>query len=182
MQATAQSDPCQPRPEFNTAGEHKTDTRALEFRLVITRIRECSCATLDHFRSLCKAKCHVGMPPLQTLSIPGSVHVRYTKAAKAKGLPWRVDRSSGGRRNDVEGVSPNSFRYATAKRPSSQRPNSVAISVTVALVELASKSARCTKCIRRSQRYRTGPMPSSSWQQACNVRSDVQVALQISAR
>jgi|SRR5271155_2092899 len=47
-------------------------------------------------------------------------------AALSPGFP-----SSGGRRSAVEGDSPNSERCATAKRPSSQKPYLVAISVTV---------------------------------------------------
>jgi hypothetical protein len=42
-----------------------------------------------------------------------------------------------GRRNVADGASPNSCRYAPAKRPSSAKPWSLAISVTVLAVTSA---------------------------------------------
>ena len=45
--------------------------------------------------------------------------------------------SFGGRCSDTEGGSPNSARYSTETRPSSQKPQSVAIPVTDAVAGTA---------------------------------------------
>ena len=63
-------------------------------------------------------------------------------SAKVKGLFFDVRISSGGLRSDAEGVSPNSARYAIAKRPSSKKPFSVAISVTVAAPDQDERAVR----------------------------------------
>src|SRR5208282_2450183 len=81
----------------------------------------------------------------------------------------------GGWRNVAEGGSPNSDLYTTAKRPSSQNPNLVAIADTVAAAGSASRNARLARCIRRNSRNRIGPMPICSWQHLRNDRSDTPI-------
>jgi hypothetical protein len=48
--------------------------------------------------------------------------MQIQEAAKANGYFFFGLRSSGGRSSDAEGVSLNSDRYATEKRPNSQKP------------------------------------------------------------
>ena len=105
-----------------------------------------------------------------------------SKVGSASGRPFDIRQSMGGRSNDADGDSPNSARYRPAKRPSSQKPWSMAICVTVAVAGVANPSARRAICIRRSQRYRIGPMPRCSWQHIRSIRSDAPIAAQISAR
>src|SRR5262249_15322316 len=83
---------------------------------------------------------------------------------------------SGARRSVVDGDSPKSAQYATEKRPSSQKPQLVAISVTVILCGSPRSSARRAKCIRRSNRYRFGLIPRCSLQQARGVECDTPIA------
>ena len=65
---------------------------------------------------------------------------------------WRVS----------ESVSPNSDRYAPAKRPKCQKPYPEAISVTVAAPAAVSRRARRTSRMQRSSRDCLGPMPRCS--------------------
>jgi hypothetical protein len=74
-------------------------------------------------------------------SQPAAVYA-YSEAAKENGRLFGFRRSLGGRRSDAEGASPNSARYWTEKRPSSQKPYSVAISAT-------GSSLSTHKCLRR---------------------------------
>ena len=89
---------------------------------------------------------------------------------------------SGSARKVTEGLSPKIDRYAAAKRPSSQKPKRVAISVT----ELSSgdprRSAPRARCIRRSTRKRLGAMPSCSRQYTSSVRRETPSVAHISER
>src|SRR5450759_1336102 len=184
----AQLHPRQARFKSPLAVEGDIELSPANARLVVTGIIEISCA----------APCHLPLPyrlgepmcdPRSAISsisykVAGRIAAVYANSASAKamGTFWDFRRSSGGRRSDAEGASPNSARYSTEKRPSSQKPNSVAIWVTVDFVESASTSACRARCILRSQRYRIGPIPKCSWQMNRNVRSDTPIAVQISAR
>ena len=67
---------------------------------------------------------------------------RYAESAEKQLTPFsNTNPSPGGRRSVAEGDSPNSFRYSMEKRPSSQKPYSVAISVTVVFAGSPSISA-----------------------------------------
>jgi len=52
----------------------------------------------------------------------------------------------------VDGISPNSLRYETAKRPSSPKPLSIAITETVVAVGSARARARRARFIRRNHK------------------------------
>ncbi len=75
---------------------------------------------------------------------------------------------------------PKSDLYSPANRPNCQKPNRVAISVTVVAVGALSRSARRTKCIRRIKRYCLGLTPSISLEQVRKVRSDAPTVAQTS--
>lgn len=109
----------------------------------------------------------------------GSIYAKPV-SANMKGLVWVFRISCAARRNVADGASPNNARYSTAKRPSSPKPFAVAIVVTVDVAASASMNDRRAKCIRRSQRYRTGHMPTCSRQLTRSVRSDAPIAAQIS--
>ena len=83
-------------------------------------------------------------------------------------------------RSVSDGNSPNSVRYASAKRPSSPKPRAVAISVTVVVAGSASARACRTRFMRRNQRCRRGLMPRYSMQCRRSVRSPTPIAAQFS--
>src|ERR1700736_2039383 len=58
-----------------------------------------------------------------------------------------------------EGLSPNTFRYSTEKRPNSTKPKQVAISVTVTRLESADRRARLAWDSRNIRRCRHGGRP-----------------------
>jgi hypothetical protein len=58
-----------------------------------------------------------------------------------------------------EGLSPNTLRYSTEKRPSSAKPNDIAISVTVANLQSADKRARLAWDNRNVRSCLHGGMP-----------------------
>lgn len=70
-----------------------------------------------------------------------------------------------------EGLSPNTLRYSTEKRPNSRKPQPVAISVTVTSLQSAAKSARLASDNRNIRRYRQGGRPRISLNALRSVRS-----------
>src|SRR5271168_2613216 len=75
-----------------------------------------------------------------------------------------------------EGVSPKIWRYLWANRPSSQKPCSVAIEVTLAMAGSACNKLRLTARMRRSTRYCVGLTPSCVWHAARKVRPETPMA------
>ena len=70
-----------------------------------------------------------------------------------------------------EGLSPNTLRYSTEKRPNSPKPKQVAISVTVTSSASAHKSARLARDRRNIRRRRHGARPQALWKALRSVRS-----------
>jgi hypothetical protein len=80
--------------------------------------------------------------------------------AVGRGRGAAVTVLAGNERDSVsEGLSPNTFRYSTEKRPSSTKPKHVAISVTVMRLQSADKSARLARDNRSIRRCRQGGRP-----------------------
>src|SRR5215510_3416452 len=182
----AKLQPGQSRFEIPASGEDEANARAAYAGLVFVWIAEGGGANLRHAFHLA--------PRSQTLatrrsaarrgSIEAGPAAGYANAESANphGRFWMVRKSPAGLCKVAEGDSPNNRLYETEKRPNSQKPCPVAICVTVVFDGSAPMSARRARCIRRSHRYRMGPIPRCSSQQISRVRSEAPTSAQISAR
>jgi hypothetical protein len=109
-------------------------------------------------REPCSGVVGLCFEPLEKQSLPkrcdGAPRIEWlTEVHGETGLIWDW------RRSVWEGVSPNSFRYSTEKRPNSRKPNPVAICVTVTRLQSAANRTRLASDNRNKRRRRQGGRP-----------------------
>jgi len=81
----------------------------------------------------------------------------------------------------VDGISPNTVRYTTANRPSSENPYCLATAAMLVVAGSACRNAARTRLSRRSRAQLPGLMPRNSVQHTLKVRSATLVAARTSA-
>src|SRR6266849_2950219 len=96
---------------------------------------------------------HLVSLTVQRLTNAQSANVARSPLGRGKVLVWDA------RYSVCEGLSPNTFRYSTEKRPSSTKPKHIATSVTVVSSQSADKRARLASDNRNIRRCRHGGRP-----------------------
>ena len=125
--------PGQPSFEIPLGTENKVDLRFANVRSVAIRVSECfRAAPLHPPLPHRQGEPAVGfIPPNRNVGSQRNTVYAYSESAKVNGLFLDARISCAGRRSEAEGGSPDKAPYSTAKRPNSQKPFAVAISVTV---------------------------------------------------
>ena len=116
-------------------------------RLVVAGVRETMRAAAGNVSGPCAGLLPIKLKMSETLARRQTAAYVNSEEADLYLLIYEA-----GRARVAEGRSPNIAPYTTAKRPRSQKPNSVAIRVTVVFAGSASTSARWARCNCRCRR------------------------------